>query len=54
MAQWTKCLLCKYEDLNPNPSTHVKARSGGDHLGGPCQNPLGWVAGIPAAKLQVQ
>lgn len=32
-------LLCKYEDLNPNPSTLAKTRSGGDHLGGPSQNP---------------
>lgn len=54
MAQWINCLLCKYEDLNPSPSTHVKARSGSDHLGGPSQNPWGWVAVIPAAKLQVQ
>lgn len=26
MAQWINCLLCKYEDLNPNPSAHAKAR----------------------------
>lgn len=31
-AQWVKCLLHKHEDLNLDPSTHIKVGCGNTYL----------------------
>lgn len=41
VAQWIKALLCRHEDLNSTPSSHIKAGSVGTLLG----NGGGWVPG---------